>query len=157
MRVLLVCLALSFTGCVFNNISAEEKLRDSVVGLNDEVRWNRLDLATLRVAAPYKLQFRATHHGWHRDFQIADSEIIQVEVGDNRDSATSFVTVSWYDHATMILHDTTLRQRWNRTINGYMLTEEKVTDGNERLLEIPESLQNDDSDDEDDEEEEEAV
>lgn len=145
MRALCLLLALSFAGCVFNNVSAEEKLRDSVVGLNDEVRWNRLDLATMRVAAPFRLQFRATHHGWHRDLQIADSEIVQVRVADeDRDEATSFVTVSWYDMRSMILRSTTLKQEWRRTINGYVLVSEEVTDGDERLLEIPASLRPED-------------
>ncbi len=145
MRALCLVLAVSFAGCVFNNVSAEEKLRDSVVGLNDEVRWNRLDLATLRVAAPFRLQFRATHHAWHRDLQIADSEIVQVRVADeDRDEATSFVTVSWYDTRSMILHSTTLRQEWRRTVNGYVLVSEEVTDGDERLLAIPASLRPDD-------------
>ncbi len=141
MRTVCLVLALSFAGCVFNNVSAEEKLRDSVVGLNDEVRWNRLDLATMRVAAPFRLQFRATHHAWHRDFQIADSEIVQVRVADeDRDEATSFVTVSWYDMRSMILRNTTLKQEWRRTVNGYVLVSEEVTDGDERLLAIPASL-----------------
>ncbi len=141
MRVCLVVLSLlAFTGCVFNNMSSEETLRDSVVGLNDEVRWNRLDLATLRVAPGFKGHFRATHYDWHRTLQIADTEVVGVEVGDDRDHATSFVTVRWYGHDTMLLAETTLQQSWRRTLNGYLLIAEEVSEGNDRLLEVPERM-----------------
>lgn len=135
----------SMSGCILNNMSATEKLRDSVVGLNDECRWNRLDLATQRVAPIYQARFRATHFSWHRHFQIADSEIVNVEVGEDRDNATSFVLFQWYDHRTMLLANTTLKQRWRRTINGYVLIGEEVADGDPRLLEIPESMRSGDS------------
>ena len=28
------------SGCIFQNVGSEEKLRDAVVGYNDETRWN---------------------------------------------------------------------------------------------------------------------
>jgi hypothetical protein len=40
----------------------------------------------------------------------------------------------------MLLAETTVKQEWRRTINGYWLISEAVTDGNSRLLEIPERL-----------------
>lgn len=148
--LLLVLLA----GCVFNNISAEERLRDSVVGYNDEVRWNRIDLAAQRVAPPYRDQFRLTHADWHEAFEIADSEIVHVQVNDeDRSQATSFVKVRWYDQRTMLLTETTLRQEWARNVNGYQLTEEEVTDGNERLLAVPERFRADDEEEGEDGEE----
>ena len=138
MRHLLVLgLVCGFTGCVFNNVSATERLRDSVVGLNDEARWNRFDLATQRVAPGFAARYRATHRRWHRDFQIADSEIVNVEIADGRAKATSFVTVRWYDHRTMLLAETTLKQQWRRAANGYVLIDEEVVEGNDRLLETP--------------------
>ena len=134
---------LVLSGCVFTGVSAEERLRDAVVGINDECRWNRLDLATQRVSPAFRGQFRATHHDWHRAFEIADSEIVHVEVGEGRETATSFVTVRWYDYSTMLLAETTLRQKWQKVRGGYILTEEEVSDGNARLLEVPEALQAD--------------
>ncbi|MEZ4247497.1 MAG: hypothetical protein R3B99_04570 [Polyangiales bacterium] len=144
MRALPFVALLALSGCVFNNVSAEEKLRDSVVGLNEEVRWNRLDLATARVDPEFRGQFRRTHADWHRGFEIADHEIVDVAVaGEDRERATSFVTFRWYDMRTMLVEETTLKQEWRRTINGYWLVSESVTDGNDRLLEIPERLRTD--------------
>ncbi|MCU0671391.1 MAG: hypothetical protein MUE69_01230 [Myxococcota bacterium] len=141
MRALPILALALFSGCVFNNVSAEEKLRDSVVGLNEEIRWNRLDLATARVAPEFRGEFRRTHADWHRGFELADHEIIDVQTaGEDRERATSFVTFRWYDMRTMLLAETTVKQEWRRTINGYWLISEAVTDGNSRLLEIPERL-----------------
>ena len=83
-----------------------------------------------------------------------------VEVGEGRERATSLVHVSWYDHDTMILHDTTLKQTWKRGVNGYFLVSEEVADGNDRLLEIPEELlpdEDEEADEEDDSDEEESA
>jgi len=141
MRALPILALALFSGCVFNNVSAEEKLRDSVVGLNEEIRWNRLDLATARVAPEFRGAFRRTHADWHRGFELADHEIVDVQTaGEDRERATSFVTFRWYDMRTMLLAETTVKQEWRRTINGYWLISEAVTDGNSRLLEIPERL-----------------
>ena len=150
MRLVMAAMLTLSSACVFTSISAESRLRDAVVGINDEARWNRLDLATQRVAPGYRARYRATHHGWHRSFEIADSEIIHVQVGEERETATSFVTVRWYDYASMVLAETTIRQKWQKVRGGFILTEEEVSEGNPLLLEIPEALQmeSEDSDEE---------
>ena len=68
-------------------------------------------------------------------------DVIDVQTaGEDRERATSFVTFRWYDMRTMLLAETTVKQEWRRTINGYWLISESVTDGNARLLEVPERL-----------------
>lgn len=152
-----IAVLLVLGGCVFNSVSAEERLRDSVVGLNDETRWNRLDLAAQRVAPAFIGRFRATHHSWHRELQIADSEIVNVEIGEGREEATSFVTVRWYDQRTMLLSETTLKQKWRRALNGFVMIDEDVADGNPRLLELPEAFRTEPEDEPEDEPEAEPV
>ena len=131
-------------GCIFNNVSAEERLRDAVVGLNDEVRWNRMDLATQRVAPKFRAAFALTHHNWHERMQIADSELIHVQVGEDRDEAQAFVTIRWYDQDTMLVSETTLEQKWEKLGRGYVLAEEGIRAGDSRLLELPEGFELDD-------------
>ncbi|MAQ17990.1 MAG: hypothetical protein CMN30_24735 [Sandaracinus sp.] len=131
------------SGCIFNNVSAEERLRDSVVGLNDEVRWNRMDLATQRVAPAYRSEFSLTHHEWHERMQIADSEIIHVQVGETRDEAMAYVTVRWYDQSTMLVAETTIEQKWEKEGRGYILADEGIRSGDARLLALPEGFEHD--------------
>ena len=127
-------------GCVFNNVSAEERLRDAVVALNDEVRWNRMDLATQRVDPPFRTAFSLTHHQWHRQTQIADSDIIHVQIAESRDEAKAFVNIRWYDQRTMLVAETTLEQQWKKLGRGYVLAAEEVRSGDPRLLELPEGV-----------------
>jgi len=135
---LLGCLLLS--GCIFNNISSEERLRDSVIELNDQARWTRIDLALAQVAPGLQSEYRATHRGWGRAIRVADTEILGVEVGEDRSQATSTVVVRWYSTDTMMLAETTLHQKWESSIGGYRLIEETVADGDPGpLAEVPSS------------------
>src|SRR6478672_3886228 len=96
----LVCLSIalaSLSGCILQNLGTEERLRDAVVGYNDECRWGRIDLAAQRVMPAYRDRFRLSHHNWGRDYQIADSEIVHVETsGEEQEDAISTVIVRWY-------------------------------------------------------------
>lgn len=129
---LLACLLLS--GCIFGNVSSEERLRDSVIELNDQARWSRIDLALAQVSPELRQHYRASHRGWGRSVRVADTEILGVEVGEDRSEATSTVAVRWYSTSTMTLAETTLHQRWTRDVGGYRLVEETVADGDPRLL-----------------------
>lgn len=129
------------SGCIFQNIGSEEKLRDAVVGYNDETRWNRMDLAQLRVTPARRGDFRLRHHRWGRDIQIADMDILDVQVsGEEQENAISVVHISWYDQSTMTISDTIVAQEWERVTGGYILIEETVREGSEALLEIPAHL-----------------
>lgn len=143
---LLACLLLS--GCIFGNMSSEERLRDSVIDLNDQARWARIDLALAQVAPALRNEYRATHRGWGRSVRVADTEILGVQVGEDHAQATSTVAVRWYSTDTMTLAETTLRQKWQRAIGGYQLIEETVADGDPRLLaDVPTSGGEDAADD----------
>jgi len=127
-------------GCILANLSPEERLRDAVVGYNDECRWNRLDLAVQRVIPPKRPDFYATHHRWGSDIQIADSDIVHVQTsGEDHEHAISYVTVQWYDQRTMLISQTVLEQTWDGGLaNGYILMDETVRSGDPALLSRPE-------------------
>jgi hypothetical protein len=136
------------SGCIFQNVGSEEKLRDAVVGYNDETRWNRLDLAQLRVTPARRGDFRMRHYRWGRDIQIADMDILDVQVsGEEHENAISVVHISWYNQSTMMIADTIVAQEWERVTGGYILIDETVREGNETLLEIPEHLLSDEDED----------
>jgi hypothetical protein len=135
---LLACLLLS--GCIFGNVSSEERLRDSVEELNDQARWARIDLALAQVAPGLQNEYRATHRGWGRAIRVADMEVMGMVVGEDHDEATSTVTVRWYSTDTMMLAETTLKQKWRAALGGYRLVEETISEGDPRLLaEVPTS------------------
>ncbi len=132
---------LGASGCIFQNVSPIERLRDSVIGYNEEVRWGRTDLAIQRVEPEFRPRFVISHRSWGRDVQIGDMDIMNVQVaGEERESAESVVLYRWYDQRTMLLADTTVRQVWEKGVNEYTLVSEQIIAGDPSLLEIPEEF-----------------
>lgn len=133
-------LALLAQGCILQNLSTSERLRDAVVGFNDECRWARTDLAVQRVVPDFRSDFRLSHLAWGRSIQIADQEILNVDASadEENESAISYVAIRWYDTNGMILADTVLRQQWTRVRGGFLLVREEVVEGDPRLLAMPE-------------------
>lgn len=148
MRALLVsalCLPL-LGGCLFHNISPAERLRDAVVGLNDQARWSRMDLAVENVAPVYRAEWRATRHDWGRNIQIGDVEILDVTMVPDTDEAVSVVAISWYRYDTMTLRRTVLRQQWEHGSGAYFLRAEGVVDGDPDLIAPPPEPRGDEED-----------
>jgi hypothetical protein len=131
--------SLALGGCIFQHFTPIQKLTDQAYALNDEARWARIDLATQRVAPEYRATFLATHREWGGEIQIADADMTNVVLGDEEQGATSVVTVSWYDRATMQVRSTTLRQHWVQRGGGFLLDEEQVVGGDEGLLHRPQA------------------
>ena len=125
-------------GCIFQNLSPTRMLTDQVQALTDETRWARVDLAADRVAPTYRNAFIASHRGWGREVQIADAELTNLALAEGDETATSLVTLAWYDLSTMEVRSSTIVQHWIKTDNGYLLDEEHVTDGDEAILILPE-------------------
>lgn len=132
---LLIALTTSlFAGCIFNNLSPTQGLSDQVYALNDESRWDRLDLAVQRVTPRYRQEFMGSRREWGRHIAIADTEVSALVLAEDMNSATSSVEISWYDQRSMELRSTVLRQRWIKTDSGFFLDEETVIAGDEALL-----------------------
>jgi len=121
------------SGCIFQNISSEEKLQDAVVEVNDQLRWGRIELALTRVAPEHREEFVRRHRAWGRSVYIADVELINLQ-RDGRQRGTSFIAFRWYSLDTMIVRETILRQEWERQSAGYVVVAEAVADGDPALL-----------------------
>lgn len=137
LQLLAACLVLGATGCLVHNIAPSERLRDAVVGLNDEARWSRLDLARERVAPAYRSAWVRSRHDWGRNIQIGDVELLDVRLAEDNETAVSVVAVSWYRYDTMTLRRTVLRQEWRSGGREYYLAGEEVADGDPELVAPP--------------------
>jgi hypothetical protein len=133
-RAFLLSVSLLCGGCIFHNVGSEERLRDAVVELNDQTRWGRMDTAVERVHPAYRRAFVRSHRQWAQTIQIADVELLNVQIADSRERATITVALSWYSYETMELRQTVLRQRWRREGSEYFLHSEEVMGGDEALL-----------------------
>lgn len=141
--LLSLLLLVALPACMLQNISTGQKFREMVDGVNEEARWNRLDLASTRVHPSYRAAYRMSHREWGDDIQIADSEVTDLQIQDDQDTAQSVVTVSWYRYDTMTLHATRLQQSWERMDGRFLLAGEEVVDGEASLLADPPEAEED--------------
>jgi len=139
--LVLPMLTIAAIACLGRTQMAQERLRDAVVGYNDELRFGRMDLAVQRVAPALRGQFVGSHYRWGRDIAIADTEIVNVEaVGEDFDHAVSFVSFRWYPTGTTIIRETLVREEWRKDRTVFVLVGESAVDGDPALLEIPQGF-----------------
>ncbi len=129
-------------GCVLQNVSAEQALGDAVHELNDGTRWHRGALVARHVADDYRDRFLRRHRGWGHTLRVADVEVLESRLDDgSMDAAESLVVIRWYDTSTMLLRESTIRQRWRRDepARHYRLVGESIVEGDPRLFDEPQA------------------
>ena len=124
-------------GCLLSNMEPSEKLNDAILGMNEAARWGRVDLALQYIDPVYRSRFLESHHGWGRTIEVADSELLRIEVAPDQDAAVALVAFSWYKPDRMSLRSTVLRQVWKRYDGNYILGSEEVIEGDAELLKAP--------------------
>ena len=134
MRKLRWALAFGLCGCFLTNTSPAKKIGDSVHNLNEQTRWGRISDASLLVEPSYREAFVNQHQSWGSEIQLADSEILNVQIAPGNEHANALITYSWYAMDSMTLHETTVRQRWAALGGNYALVSETVVKGDARLL-----------------------
>jgi len=138
MRALPWLLILAFSGCFMANNSPAKKISDSVRDMNENARWGRIGDASLYVDTSYRNTFLSAHQDWGSEIEVADTEVVQVQIAPDEEHASAIVSYSWYATDTMTLHQTTVRQRWSAVGSGYALFSEAIVKGDPRLLRAPE-------------------
>jgi hypothetical protein len=123
-----------FLGGCLGSMGAGKKLGDSVNQMDRWTRWGQIADAAHMVEPTYRSQFIANHRGWGQAIQVADSEVVHVEMAPDSESAVALVSYEWYLPDAMNLHQTVVRQRWSRRGSGYTLFSEAVVQGDGRLL-----------------------
>jgi hypothetical protein len=123
----------SNTACLAN-LRADKKIGDAVQNLNNQARWGRINDAVLLVHPEYRETFLNQHSRWGTDIQLADAEVVNIQIANDSKNASAFVSYSWYAMADMTLHETTLRQLWEAENSSYALSGETVVKGDPGLL-----------------------
>jgi hypothetical protein len=124
------------SGCLLNNINPSQKLNERVQEYGDATRWNRLDIAVQMVTPGYRDAFMKRHAAWGRAVEVADAELIHIQIAPDGNTATSTLAYSWYDLSAMTLARTVVRQTWDIR-NGYQVMGEDVVEGAAELLPVP--------------------
>jgi hypothetical protein len=132
---LVLCFALSLgPACLFESASSSKKFSETVEQMNKATRWGQLGQAARMVDPAYRAQFTSNHAGWGELIQVADAEVVQLDMAPTNDSATAVISYEWYLKSAMTLHQSVVRQRWSRGRGGFGLLSEIVVQGDPRLL-----------------------
>jgi hypothetical protein len=132
--MLVLSVSLSVSGCFLNNASPTRKISDVVHDMNDQARWGRMGDAAQYVDPTYRGTYLANHRHWGSAVQLADAEVVHVQIASDASNATAFVTYSWYSTDDMTLHQSVVRQRWNSVEENFVLFSETVVQGDPLLL-----------------------
>jgi hypothetical protein len=97
-----------------------------------------MDLAVQMVSSDYRDAFIKSHSAWGRTVEVADAELIHIQIAPDGNTATSTLAYSWYDLSAMTLARTVIRQQWNIR-NGYHVTAEEIMEGAPELLPVPQA------------------
>jgi len=134
MRVLTWLLCASLAGCMLQGEGPSKKLTETVQDMNKSTRWGQLDQAQRLVEPVYRTRFMQTHAHWGEMIQVADSEVVRMEMAPDQETAVAVVAYEWYMLAAMTLHNTVVQQRWAHINESFLLVSENVLQGDARLL-----------------------
>ncbi len=133
MRVIVLCGCLVLLGCL-DEVSPAKQLNEAVTEMNKATRWGQLGTAAQMVEPSYRAQFADKHSHWGAQVQVADFEIMHVEMQPGDEVALAVIAYQWYEMNAMTLHQTVVRQRWSRVDGGYTLISESVIQGDDRIF-----------------------
>jgi hypothetical protein len=106
------------------------KAQEAMVDLNAHSRFGRMEVAAEHVKPSEREGFLKRRTGWGSTVQIADSEIVGLQVGQGaKDEAVAYVRLSWYRVADGELRSTTVMQKWKvEGVRGdwYLIGEERI-------------------------------
>jgi hypothetical protein len=116
--------------------SASKKFSEAVENMNKAARWGEMRQAASLVDPAYQATFTTNHAEWGDQIQVADSQVMQLDLAPDQESAVAVITYDWYLMTAMTLHKSVVRQRWTRRpeSSDFGLSGEEVVKGDPRLL-----------------------
>src|SRR3954451_14782107 len=109
---LLLAAGSSLSGCTLANLTPTARFQESANVLNDASRWGAVGMALQQVSPKYKDRFLSRHRDWGGGLSIADAELMNMQVADDRKTALSEVTFSWYRQDGVTVHTSVVSQKW---------------------------------------------
>ncbi|HVV87428.1 MAG TPA: hypothetical protein VHE35_30510 [Kofleriaceae bacterium] len=101
---------------------ARDQLMDTVLSYNDGVRWERFTAAAAAVPPAERDQFLDDREHLAKDLKITDDEVVRVATHGDR--AEIQVKLTWYLDSRGAVHETWVRQRWERQGAAWRVVDE---------------------------------
>ena len=136
LRRSLTCLLLAcaLPGCLAQSNGPSRRFHETVLDMNKSTRWGQMGEAAMWVEPTYRAKFVESHQGWGQEIQVADSEVVSVQMAADHEQAVALISYEWYLTSAMTLHTTVVQQRWTEVDEHFLLISELVVKGDERLL-----------------------
>ncbi len=122
---LVAALALALAGC--GGGQQREALMASVTTYNEGVRWERFSAAAAAVPPAERDAFLDEREALADDLKITDYEVVRVAEKGAR--AEVQVKVTWFLDSRGSVHDTWVRQRWERQGHTWRVVDERRVRG----------------------------
>jgi hypothetical protein len=122
------------SGCA--SATASKRFSEAVENMNKAARWGEIRQAASMVDPAYRTAFTNNHADWGSLVQVADSQVMQLDLAPDQESAVAVVSYDWYLMSAMTLHKSVIRQSWTRRPEStdFGLSAEVVVKGDPSLL-----------------------
>lgn len=119
---------LLLTGCMAGmGYSTIDQVTNAAREYNNDVRWGRFDQAAKHVPSDVRQRFVDKHSNLEDDFEMADYELVNIEIDKKKHTAVARVEYTWSLKTRGILEKTTTRQKWERRdLEWVVASEERV-------------------------------
>jgi hypothetical protein len=132
---LAVVLTATLIGGCMTPPSPAERVTDAAMALNVAARFNQLDVAVARAAAPDRPEFMRRHAAWGQTLRIVDVEMASLTLPES-DQAVVLVDYAWVRNNEGTMRATRVEQHWKDNA-GWHLVREKRLSGDVGLLGEP--------------------
>src|SRR3954471_14457617 len=134
---LLALAVTSFGGCILANLTPKERFNEAAYTLNDAARWSHVDRAMQHVSPKYMSRFVERHRMWGETISIADIDLVRLQVAGDKKSAVSEVNLNWYNDGGVMVHSSSITQRWKSDGGKFKLVDEAIRRGDPGVFAEP--------------------
>jgi hypothetical protein len=127
-------LSLLIASCTLQNLSPQARMQESIFTLNDASRWNQLEAAAKNVSPSYQARFRQRRSAWGEAINVAEIDLLFMQLAEDKESAVSEISLSWTDASGVHLHRSNVTQKWANEHGNFKLVDETINKGDQRLF-----------------------
>lgn len=136
-RAPLFALCLPLAACTLANLTPQARFQEAAYTLNDAARWGQVDLAIQHVSLKYQPLFAERHREWGETISIGEVEMLRMQIAEDRKSATTEISLSWYDTAGVTVRSSVVTQKWEAEKGKFRLVDEAIRRGDTRIFAAP--------------------
>jgi len=118
--------ALLVAGCLAG-ASQRDRLMEALYDYNDAVRWGQTNVAAAYLPREARARFLARHR--MADLQIADYELVQIDLAEDKEHAQVTVDVTWALRSEGLIRQSAFEQSWVQKEGKWSLAKERQVGG----------------------------